>query len=68
MASHPEDPGALAGAPREIATKHDCYVEAAINTASPAELQVAKLLQRFALSASLAVIIAELAFASRRPQ
>jgi hypothetical protein len=61
-----ENPGALAGAHRADVTMLSGKIDVLDSTPSAMDLQVRSVVARYAVSLSLAVVIAELAFSSGR--
>ena len=61
-----EDPAALAGAHRADVTMLSGKIDVSDSTPSAIDLQVRRVVARYAVSLSLALVIAELAFSSGR--
>jgi hypothetical protein len=66
MESGNENPGTLAGAHRADITMLAGKSDVLIGTETALDLQVRRLLERYAVSHPVAILIAELAFASGR--
>jgi hypothetical protein len=66
VARKKENPGARAGAHRADVIKLVGKIDVRDSTANALELQVRRLTRRYAISLSLALVVAELAFSSER--